>query len=353
MIVIESKSLNCLKQQFQPSISRVNMRFMSRVVLLLFLSFKITKINGNQQKTDLSTASIVFIIEAFSECKVVNLLSLENPDDSSLKQFKTIFLHFIFKSLKFTFQQESLNYSLKRPNEVQKRCPIIIIYSFEDFLEINQIITPKNFKPIGKFLIISLGGEFSGFEEIFKLLWQKQIYNVNIMFEDKSLGIILVKTFMPFSNGSCSNTKPVLINEFKDGKFSSEDFYLEKMANLQKCRVNGAVTNSSQIFSIINSKNPHETPKGKDVNIMESLSNTLNFKINFTFIGDIGYLYANGSAKGPYRALLDRRSDIFFASALLSVTRLKFVDCTTAFFESSINFAVPPGRDFTSFEKLI
>jgi uncharacterized protein with PQ loop repeat len=195
--------------------------------------------------------------------------------------------------------------------------------------------------------------EFSGFEEIFKLLWQKQIYNVNIMFEDKSSGRILVKTFMPFFNESCSNTKPVLINEFKDGKFSSEDFYPEKMKNLQKCDLKAAIVNSSYPFFIRNLNEVENKHVAVEVYMIEVMSKTLNFKLNYTFIGGSGYLYANGSSKGPFRAFMDGLADISFYNWMLTGNRVKFFDFTTTFIDSPVGFAVPPGRDFSAIEKLV
>jgi hypothetical protein len=86
------------------------------------------------------------------------------------------------------------------------------------------------FRTTGLYVIAMIGKEI---KEIFSLLWQLQIFNVNAMFENEN-GEILVKTFLPFSRGNCNNTKPILINRFKDGKFENgiENFFPEKMKNL-------------------------------------------------------------------------------------------------------------------------
>jgi hypothetical protein len=50
---------------------------------------------------------------------------------------------------------------------------------------------------------------------------------------------------------------------------------------------------------------------------------------------------------------LDKQVDICFGGWVFTATRVKFFDFTAVYFESSIHFAVPPGRDLTSIEKLI
>lgn len=72
------------------------------------------------------------------------------------------------------------------------------------------------------------------------------------------------------------------------------------------------------------------------------LSSTLNFRIIYTFIGPVGYLFENGTAEGPLRALLDNKADI-------SVWHF---DSTIPYAGGPFIFLVPPGREFTAIEKI-
>jgi hypothetical protein len=324
--------------------------------LIFFVTFcEISGSENSNKMSKLATATNLVIAEAFHSHKIVSLIFSESSKNFVLLDFIDELLTQISKPPKHLFQLESSIF-LSTVNSARKRCSIIVINSFDDFLAINQIITPKNFKPNGQFLIVLIGSEIVNLEEMFKLLWEKQIYNVNIMFEDKSSDRISVKTFMPFSNKICNNTKPVLINEFINGKFVSQNFFPDKMKNLRKCVIKISLTNSFPPFVIMksfNNTNSNYSLKGLDSHLLNGLSEALNFTINFAFIGAAGYLHANGSSKGPFKLLLDNEAEMCAGGWIFTATRLKFFDFTTVYYEGVINFVVPPGRDFTSIEKLI
>lgn len=120
-----------------------------------------------------------------------------------------------------------------------------------------------------QFLIVLVDGKFREIEEIFANLWIIQVFNVGVLFQDEN-GIVL-QTFRPFNKHNFMDTTPIIINEFINGSFVSKKF---------------------------------------DIDFINLLSSTLNFRIIYTFIGPVGYLIENGTAKGPLRALLDNKADI-------------------------------------------
>ena len=100
---------------------------------------------------------------------------------------------------------------------------------------------------------------------------------------------------------------------------------------------------------------PNGTVKlqGSDIDMLLALEDSLNFKVNYTFIGDEGFFFSNGSAQGPLKALLDDEADVSIGNLWLKLTRLNFFDATVAYSNDYLMFVVPPGRDLTSIEKLI
>jgi Bacterial extracellular solute-binding proteins, family 3 len=165
-----------------------------------------------------------------------------------------------------------------------------------------------------------------------------------------------VQTFMPFNAQNCDDTTPITINKFKDGKFTNriEHFFPKKLKKLHNCPVQVGVTILSEPFSIAN-KLPNGSYKftGQDINLIETLSEKLNFKINYTYLKDVGFIDQNGTAGGSFKALLDKQVYLLISGWQLRVHRLKFFDASVSYNTEKIIFIVPPGSDLTSFEHLI
>lgn len=128
-----------------------------------------------------------------------------------------------------------------------------------------------------------IDGEITETMEIFGLLWNLQIFNVNVMFT--SNGSIMVKTFMPFNARKCHDTSSVLINEFRSGKFirGLENFFPDKMKNLHSCPIRLATINDIEPFMFAERlTNGSFHLKGRDIDMLNALSVNLNFKIVYT-----------------------------------------------------------------------
>lgn len=230
---------------------------------------------------------------------------------------------------------------------------VFVIETFEGFKLIFDRITPQLFWLNGNYLVVLVDGEIAEVQEIFKLMWSRKISNVIVIFEAKT---VLMKTFFPFRHRSCSDTQPVIINEFKSGSFVNgiENCFPEKLNNLHDCPIRFSVSNTTGT-PIMAQILPNGTVKlqGSDIDMLLALEDSLNFKVNYTFIGDEGFFFSNGSAQGPLKALLDDDADVSIGNLWLKLTRLNFFDATVAYSNDYLMFVVPPGRDLTSIEKLI
>jgi Bacterial extracellular solute-binding proteins, family 3 len=284
----------------------------------------------------------------------INLVSPESSASFALKDFTNDLLPKSFLAMKFTVRNEEALHviALKRG---QRHKNIFVIEDFKGFLQIYAKIVPKNFKLNGHYLIVLINGQISEIQEMFKLLWKFQIFNVNVMFEDEN-GEVLVKTFMPFNVQNCNDTTPILISKFKNETSSNDiqNFFPEKLKNLHKCPIRISLSNNSVPFTFLKLlKNGSYKIEGIDILIIDALSKQLNFKMNFSYIDDIGYFYENGTAKGPLKALLDSEVDVSISGWWLKPSRMNHFSFTTSYLSDRMVFMIPPGRELTSFEKLV
>lgn len=92
---------------------------------------------------------------------------------------------------------------------------------------------------------------------------------------------------------------------------------------------------------------------GRDISLVNTLSEIINFKVNFVYIGSEGALYDDGKADGPFKLLLDNEADLIVGEYWLMLSRLKYVDCSVPYVTSPTAFIIPPSAPISSFEILI
>lgn len=348
---------NKSKKAFSERIETLN-RIVVKMKIAIFCAFlifssnvdsKVFEYRGSLEK--LSSA----VVEVFAKFWSKRQFSVNFLIPEAKESF--VFGDFMGKVLKKSFLTQKIftmdNESVKTGG--QKRCSLFLVESFEDFLNIYASLSPKFYLFRGFYLIVSINREIPELQTIFELMWKLQIFNVNFMFEDENEKV-LVKSFMPFDSQNCNNTMPVLINTFDGEEFtkSVSEFYPEKMKKLHNCPLRFATSNNAEpyIFAKL-LPNGSYSLRGRDYNLMKTLSESLNFKIDLVFVGDEGFLLENGTAKGPFSMLLKGKADVIIADYWLKVNRLKFVDYTKSYISQQIAFVIPPGKALNSFEKFI
>lgn len=220
-------------------------------------------------------------------------------ETAKLSDFINFLMMKSFASSKFSVRQENLVNLAKISNQ-KRSSSVFIIDGFHNFTEMFSQITPNGFWLSGFYVVILINGETSEVNAMLKLFWKVKIHNVVVIFQENSE--VFVKTFMPFNSESCYDTTPKLVNHFKDGNFLSgfEKLFPEKMKNLHGCPVRVAIGTSTDPSVVIKrlSNGSHHL-SGRDIKLIHTLSESLNFRINYTFIGAHAFFYENGSASGP------------------------------------------------------
>lgn len=336
-----------------------NMKFF----ILLNLFFISLKFSNCENSISPKTKSFSNLVEAVVRIinktyvrgvAVTHLVSPETLDHFLIKDFKDELLAKLLTSPRVLFRQDTST-ELKFQGRF-KRYNVFIIKDYQEFLRIYLKTSPDVFRFNGYYLVTLVNGKIPEVGEIFDLLWKIHIYNVIVIFEVKN-GSVLVETFMPFQATNCSDTSPVLVNEFKDGSFIKglKNLFPEKMKNLHKCQIRLSIANDQKPFVVVEKLWPNGTHKanGQCITLIETLSERLNFKINYTFVGPAGYIIENGSASGAFKALLDGVADMSITNWWLNPVRSKFFDSSTSYASGSIHFIIPPGKDLSAFDKLI
>jgi hypothetical protein len=282
----------------------------------------------------------------------INLASAEGPESSKIECWKNELMKKLSSDLKFSLRLDSKFVPTVKGRI--KRFNVFAVENFCDFFQIYEKITPNLFKYNGFYLIVLVNGKIPEIQQIIDSMWKKQIFNVNVIFEDKT-GIIQVQTFMPFNVNKCNDTIPITINTYANGRFENDlkDVFPRKLKNLHNCPIRVSTSNGSQPHVFVeNFTNGSLKLSGENIEIIKTLSNLLNFKLDFSFIGVEGYLFENGTAEGPLKALFDGNADLSINNWWMKIDRLKFFDCSMPYVSEKIVMLVPPGRELTTFEKL-
>lgn len=334
---------------------------MKIITVLIFLetlkeSEQISQVHSDGRNLSHMVCAVSEIVDFFFSgfADTLNLISTEASISYEVLDFKAKLIARTAESLNVLIRHE-LTSNIKVVPTRRRRCVIFIIWSFLDFLEAFDIMTPELFKFDGHYLFVFVNGEIFEIQQIFQYLWTLQIYNVIVIFETEEENIKL-QTFNPFTGKSCNDSTPLTVDEFRNGRFvnGKREIFPEKMKNLNGCTIRVSVANSTKPYIISElSPNGSYTTTGGDIRLMTALSEALNFEINYVYIGNEGYLYENGSAKGPLKYLFDEKADLSMANWWLQNNRIKYFDYTSSYSSDKMVLVIPPGTDLTSFEKLI
>lgn len=245
---------------------------------------------------------------------------------------------------------------LKVMKNRRRTISILFIENFKSFQELNYQMTSDRFHFDGYYLIVLFKGIIPELQEIFDILWKKYIYNVNILF--KETNFITLMTFIPIGNKSCSNTTPIIINQFNTDtrNWQLKELFPKKFTNLMECPVK--VSTFETIPSVMVQQsfpNGSVQLKGSGIEIFYEIAKILNFNIDMHFInkpGSFGDVFENGTGTGAIKKLLDNEVEIILGNYFLTALRAKFMSNTDSYYTNPWLFVIPPGSPLSPFEKL-
>jgi Ligated ion channel L-glutamate- and glycine-binding site len=255
----------------------------------------------------------------------------------------------------FNFRVSDIN-SLEPVQGRAKKQSVFLLDGIESFRNVNKKLGNEIFSLSGYFLLVFINGsEHDELKEIFDSLWSKDIYNVNVLFEDH--GEVSLVTFMPFGkNSKCGSTMPIYLGIFKNGSFNIPSLFPEKFLNLYGCPIN--VLTFADTFAVIKKQLSDGSVElqGYDIDIVKGLSDAMNFKTNFTLMNismPWGMVMKNGTVTGVLGLLLNKFGDMGIGNYILKANRLEVLDSSVPYYIYPSIFVVPPGASYTPLEKLL
>lgn len=235
--------------------------------------------------------------------------------------------------------------AIQNRRNIPTSCNVIFIDSFNPFLDLFEVLSPKTFNLNGYYTIAFTGNNFNHSGDVIELLWSKRIINVVLLTTSDNL--TTASTYYPFNTVQCGDTTVVEINPVE-----VSEFFFNKPNDLKNCPI---AIGAPQINPFI-MKNSKKEVVGRDIEILKALSQALRFQVDLWFSPEASYygnIFENGTALGSFLDLLEGRTDILIGDFFFKLIRTKHLDATTTYYNSEITFVVPPGRELESFEKLL
>ena len=192
---------------------------------------------------DISKASAELVREICTYSSTLNIIQINQT------QVAEEMIKLLSKNIEMAIQVEEIE-SLNYPPRARRSCNVFVISSLSDFDRMHSILSPHRFNYLKHFLIVSLRHHLpSQIEQIFVLFWKKFILDARIV--QPELEKISVTTFYPFKAHSCNDTKPVVVNYFVNGRFTSKIKHFRKLNDLKKCPLRVVTASKSEPFTFV------------------------------------------------------------------------------------------------------
>lgn len=139
---------------------------------------------------------------------------------------------------------------------------------------------------------------------IFKVLWANGLINAHVLTPNE-FGIWSLDTFFPYRS-DCTELDHIRIASFtpmnftKNINLSMKKLYPKKLKNFNRCPLFVAATKSS-VYVIRNTENGIDQYSGIDINIMDQIAKTLNFRIVYKPTDKHGDVFENGTLTGSIK----------------------------------------------------
>jgi hypothetical protein len=246
---------------------------------------------------------------------------------------------------------------IKDESPLRKRYSVFLLDSIENFRKLNAEINHKKFQFRGVFILVLVNGYIQELDQVFDAMWSRSISNIYSLYETES-GEINLSTVDPFQDASsCGDTRAKVINQFINGTFTKEiNFFGDKFAQLNNCSVRVTTFEDKTTTHITDFADGSFKIDGPYIDLLRVISQQLNFSVNFNVLREPspwGLIYKNETMTGALKLLHEKKTDISLGFYYLRLNRINHFDRSSILFATPLVLVVPPGRRFTSLEKLL
>lgn len=234
---------------------------------------------------------------------------------------------------------------------------IFFVDSYESFWNIFRLMSPFYFEYQG-FYIIALtrysDQQYETMMNIFQHLWAEYIINVNIIWlAPENDNEAIMYTYFPYTKFFCGKAYPILLNQFLFGKWlQQEQFFPEKVSNMHGCPLTVATVFSAPFMILSKDKAGNPVTDGIDGVLLRVLSQRMNFSINLQQVESQGTIHSNGTPSGAIKLVIENKANMTIGYISTTASRNLYMTSSYVYFTSNLKWITPPGRLFTSFEKL-
>jgi hypothetical protein len=256
------------------------------------------------------------VIEKLTKNKVstIHLIKPGKSFDSEVK-VNRLLSGLKLTTLEISTFESSLRKSLKNS---------LAIFWLQDEMAVKRTITNKNLMNFtdSKMFLVFVEDKIEScvLADIFETFLALAILDVNvIMFDEKN--VVLV-TFVPFQDGNCRNTVPVIINIYNETyrKWNANVIFPKKLINLQKCslKISSLEYPPALMKKKLSDGSFHFY--GSDVEVINELSSSMNFTVDLAFVAEpynFGKITENYSS-GALIPVANSKADLLMGFYFLS-----------------------------------
>ncbi|XP_055842651.1 uncharacterized protein LOC129909602 [Episyrphus balteatus] len=234
---------------------------------------------------------------------------------------------------------------------------VFIVDSPDAFRELYQFFKNTTFERHFRFLIILTNPKsdfYKVMEEIFKLCYNFDVIDVNIIIDHPTEKSVQMFTYYLFWESNCHGFRPRLLYNFNEGFDKLEKVFPKKLKNFHKCPIRIAARSYPPYF-VFAGNTSHPEPKGDWENIsglegylLKILALTMNFTIDLLpFSEQRSYAFRANQTYGCFKQLHDLEADIA-VGAFWSSNGLRHIFSPTVGYHSSTFIFVARGKSVLS-----
>lgn len=197
---------------------------------------------------------------------------------------------------------------------------------------------------------------------IFDEFWKYEILNVNIIqINDNGASNTLnftTYTYFPYALHNCSKAN-VRIIATNLTKFNQQTiaFFPKKLSNFYHCPLKLITFDTPSGIEVILTRNRRGEIidfNGLEGMLLKTLSQSLGFRTKIFIPEKLwGNIYENGTADGAMKLMMDRMVNLSIGLFHQTYQYNALFDLSSSYYSTYFCFVVPPGRPYTSIEKLL
>ncbi|KAG4066326.1 hypothetical protein HA402_000550 [Bradysia odoriphaga] len=243
---------------------------------------------------------------------------------------------------------------------------LFVVDNYVGFRRIYDQLSPEVFDYSGYYTIVLVESNIESSQEtinrILSNCWALYITNVHILASTlRESEELYLYTYYPYTVEHCEIVKPVVQNIFVNGTFvHNASMFPLKLQNFYECPVTVSTYSFWPFMILTESNNGSYHMDGLDGKTLRVIANHLNFtpivKLALkNVVKEIKvevYSEKQSTLKPSLHMLSDNTANLSIGGLVASTQRLKLYDMCVPYHHGSLRFAVPPGKKFSSLEKI-